>query len=303
MYNELFSYLREKDVKYKGNVNLSLLSSVKIGGEVKVGIFPNSIEQLVDVLRFLHSGGYPFCIIGKMTNLLADDRVYNGVAVFTDKIKGFVVNGNIVRITCGSMLSGVIMRLSEYSLGGLEMLCGIPGTLGGMIYSNAGAFGRELSDFFVSATVYDIKKDKIFTATKDQLYFSYRHSCFKDNKFLAVLDVSLSFEFKDKEIIKQQIKETQDKRKSTQPIAYPSLGSVFKRCGGVSVARLADECGIKGHMIGGAQISEKHAGFIVNIDNASSEDFRKMISFVKDKIHKCYGLTIEEEIEYFNFLP
>ena len=303
MYNALFSYLKEKDVKYKGNVNLSLHSYIKIGGIVDVGVFPNTKDKLILVLQYLYSGGYPFFVVGKMSNLLPKDSNYNGVAVFTDEVRDYIVDGNIVTVDCGAMLSSVIRRLQNLSLGGLEALFGIPGTVGGMIYSNAGAFGSEISDRLISVRVYDVTKNSICSLNKSDLNFSYRHSLLKENKHIIILDAVFSFLKKNLIQIKEDIRACIDKRKATQPIGQPSLGSTFKRCNSIPIAKLIDDCGLKGYRIGDAEISKKHAGFIVNRGAASSNDYSNLIAYIKDKIFEKYSLSINEEIEYLDFLP
>ena len=303
MYNALFSYLREKDVEYKGNLKLSSISYVRIGGSIDAGVFPDTRDKLIDVLRYLYKNGYPFCVIGRMTNLLADDRDYCGVAVFTSKIKGYEVRGNHAFVECGVMLSQLITRLCDLSLGGLESLFGIPGTLGGMIYSNAGAFETEISDFLVSAEVYDVKMDKIITFGKESLRMSYRHSMLSEDKYKILLSATLSLSKKESDRIKADLRAVISKRKSSQPYNEPSLGSVFKRCEGAPVSGLIDACGLKGYSVGGAEISKKHAGFIVNRGNATSDDYKRLINHIKDKIFQNYGLRIEEEIEYLSLLP
>ena len=303
MYNELFAYLGEKDVKYKGYIKLSDYSSVKIGGTVDVAVFPDTKDKLVLTLKYLYANRYSFCIIGKMTNLLADDSDFSGVAVFTTEIKGYSIDNYYVSVECGALTSKLINELCSHSLGGLESLFGIPGTLGGMIYSNAGAYGAEISDYVIDVTVYDITNDSIVTLPKSELRFSYRHSIFKENKYLILLSARLLLENKDTRSIKEKMQTIIDKRKATQPLKMPSLGSVFKRYGGAPVSRLVDLCGLKGYRIGGAEVSEKHAGFIVNIGSATASDYKRIISYIKECIFDKFGLRIEEEIEYFGFLP
>ena len=303
MYNELFAYFREKDVEYKGNISLSSYSYVRIGGIVTVGVFPDTAEKLILTLRYLHTNGFPFCVIGKMTNLLANDGEYNGVAVFTHKIDSYRISEQLVSVACGTRLSRVISELSDHSLGGLEALFGIPGTVGGMIYSNAGAFGSEISDFLVSAQLYDIKCDRVYEVGRDELRLSYRHSSLKENKHLMLLEATLLFSKKDSIKIKEDIKSVSERRRSAQPLGEPSLGSAFKRCASAPVSKLIDDCGLKGYRVGGAEISSKHAGFIVNRGGATADDYKQILLYVKERIFQKYGMRIEEEIEFLEFLP
>ena len=303
MYDGLFAYLCKKDVKYKRSIKLSTMSSVRIGGVLDVAVFPNTIEKLVDVLRYLYKNEYRFFVLGKMTNTLADDSEYNGVGVFTVHLNHCSSFGDLFCAECGVVLSGMILRLAQRSLGGMESLFGIPGTVGGMVYSNAGAYENETSDFLVSATVYDIRTDMTFALSKADLGFSYRSSIFAQNKYLILLDASFLMCSKCEEEVKERINSIMAKRKSSQPLEFPSLGSVFKRSGDVPIAKLIDSCGLKGIRIGNAEISDKHAGFIINKGGATSAEYKSLVEMIKEKLQAMYRISPKEEIEYLKFLP
>ena len=303
MYNELSAYLAEKDVKYKGHIKLSEYSSVRIGGDIEIGIFPHTEQKLISVLSYLKEMSISFALFGNMTNVLADDSRFRGAVVFTRGVKSFRLNENVALAECGVSFSALISKMAEHSLGGLEPLFGIPGTVGGMIYSNAGAFGMEIADVLLYVRAYDIENNEVLTISKEDLGLSYRHSLFKDNKNLFILDAAFKFAHRESDKIFSDIRAISEVRRRKQPIEYPSLGSVFKRRDGIIPAKLIDESSLRGYRIGGAEVSEKHAGFIVNKGGATAGEFKCVVEHVKKTISQKYGVNLEEEIEYFNFLP
>ena len=297
MNDSFFAYLAEKEVEYKRNEPIKWYSSVKIGGTADVAVFPDNREKLCFVLKFLYENKINYRVVGKMTNLRPQDNGYDGVLVFTSKLNGYSIDGHNVRAECGAVFSLLLFRLSIHSLGGAEALLGIPGSVGGMIYSNAGAFGLEISDFLTDATVVDIESGCELTLLPDDLHFSYRKSILSDKKYI-LLDAGFEFERMPTESILAEMNRFKRKRLDTQPTAYPSLGSVFKKAGEVSAGRLIDECGLKGTRIGGAKVSEKHAGFIVNAGGATSAEFKRLIQIVTDKVYENHGVKLEMEIEF-----
>lgn len=231
-----------------------------------------------------------------MTNLLIKDGVYHGVVIKTDKISAISRAKNVVSCSCGIKISHVIRSMASLGFGGMEGLFGIPGTVGGMVRQNAGAFGDEISDRFLSALCYYPTEGRIVTVCKDDMHFAYRSSALSESS--AVL-ISATFDFvpMSKETILGKIKDFQATRREKQPLEYPSLGSTFKRCGGKSAGFYIDRVGLKGVSIGGAQISEKHAGFIINRGGATAYDYLKLIDTAKEKVYTDFGIELEEEIE------
>lgn len=228
--------------------------------------------------------------------MLIQDGIYNGMVVKTDRIATKTVAENQITLGCGIKMSSVIMKMASLGFGGMEGLAGIPGTVGGMVRQNAGAFGYEVSDRFTEARCYFPKESKIKIISKDEMNFSYRHSFLTDEPAIllsAVFDL-LPAETCD---IFSRIGELRSKRLLTQPIEYPSLGSVFKRHGGVGAGYYIDKCGLKGFSVGGAQVSEKHAGFIINKGGATADDFLKVLEHVKNRVYAVFGIELEEEIE------
>lgn len=299
MNGSFFAFMAEKEVEYKRDHLIKDFSSVRIGGTAFVLAFPDTEEKLISLIRYLNGNNIKYKVVGKMTNILASDEGYDGVIVFTLKLTHYSFDGCAVCAECGALFSLVIARAAQHALGGREALSGIPGTVGGMIYSNAGAFGMEMSDFVESARVYDVSEDKILALTNDEMKFSYRKSIFSEKEYILI-NARILFEKKETERILSDIKEYREKRLSTQPHEYPSLGSIFKRNKDTSAGELIDSLKLKGYSVGGAAVSEKHAGFIVNRGGATGKDFQLLIAFIKEKVLEEFGVLLEEEVEYLN---
>ena len=296
MTNCLLRFLNEQDVEYKTGCSLSSISSIGIGGAATV-VYPRCSEELIKLIDFLSINNIGYKIIGRMTNVLPCDEDYDGVIILTKMLSSVVFSRNLVKASSGISFAKLLLKASELGLGGAESLYGIPGTLGGMIYSNAGAFGKEISDLVVYVKVYDPCLRKTRVLFYDDLDFSYRKSVFKDSD-LVILSATLKFDFMDADLIKAGFDHFLKLRKSNQPVGEPSLGSIFKRHPFAPISLLIDKSGLKGYRIGGAEISTKHAGFIVNKGNAKAEDVILLIKLIKDKLYADYDIIPEEEIEY-----
>ena len=272
------------------------ISSAKLPSIVRYAVYPDSEEKIVDLLHALSEIDIPYVVIGGMSNVLIKNGMYNGVAVITDKIRTKTVAEQRVTLGCGIRLAKEIHQAASMSLGGMEGLSGIPGTVGGMVRQNAGAYGYEISDRFMNATCYFVDERKIVTLMRDAMCFSYRHSILCDTK--AVL-LSATFDLVPRPVkeINEEINSIRKKRQMSQPLEYPSLGSVFKRYAGQSAGFYIDRSGLKGERSGGAEVSPKHAGFIVNRGGATADDFLRLISRIKERVYSVFGIELEEEIE------
>lgn len=297
MLRYLIDFLKKSDVEYYENFDISQTSYIGIGGSVKLFVKPQSAEILIRTVNILYSESIPYKIVGAMSNILPVDGFYDGVILSTRKIKSYSLAETTVTIDTGARLSRVISEISRLGFGGMESLYGIPGSVGGMIYGNAGAYGREISDFFISALLYDPQKRFIYTQTAFDMEFSYRKSALKQNGCI-LLSTTLALKKANSEKISSELIATLSKRKSTQPFGEKSLGSIFKRSGDIPVSKLIDELGLKGYSVGGAEISKKHAGFIINRNNASARDVKELIAYIKSKLKIAYGIDAEEEIEF-----
>ena len=290
-------FIKKHDVEYFESFDISRISSIGIGGRAKIAVKPNDADELVEILRFIKNNQLKYKIAGEMSNILPTDEFYDGILVLTQKIKGYSLAENILTVDCGAKLSSVISKVAKQNLGGMEELFGIPGSVGGMVYGNAGAYGKSISDFFISAKIYQPCKDRIISATHEEMEFSYRTSSIK-NTDGVLLSASFLLESIPYEKSKEKMKSVISKRKSAQPYSEKSLGSVFLRSGDIPTSLMIDKLGLKGYSIGGAEISTKHAGFIINRGNATSTDVKALIAFIKEKIFSSYGVMPKEEIEY-----
>lgn len=293
--NFLGEFLKKQDVEFFKDFSLKTLSAIAIGSTTEYFIKPDSVFKFLKVLECLISAAIPFKVIGRMTNILPSDNHFYGAYISTSKIDKYYVAENVLTVECGAALSRVIKEIASENLGGLHQLYGIPGSVGGMIYSNAGAYGKCISDPLIDAVVFSPDQG-IFTLSKNDMDFAYRDSIFK-HRDIYLLSARFLLNKDSSENIFENLGRVITLRKRSQPYSDKSLGSVFKRCGGVPVSRLIDELGLKGLSVGGAKISEKHAGFIINDGNATAADVKQLIAIIKDKLYNSYGIIAEEEIE------
>ena len=273
-------------------------TSFKIGGNADLFVSVANEDELKQVLNYAKLNNLPITIIGNGSNLLVSDNGIRGLVIKID-IQYLNIEDNkndiIVRVGSGNKMMALGIQLKENEISGFEELSGIPGTIGGAVFMNAGAYGKEMKDIVISTRCMN-KEGKIFELSNEEQNFEYRSSIFNQKEYI-ILETKLKLQKGNKDDIEQKMKEYLNKRKEKQPLEYPSAGSTFKRKEGIITAKLIDECGLKGYKIGGAMVSEKHAGFIVNTGNATAKDVIDLIKYVKDKVFEKYGVDIEEEIK------
>ena len=273
-------------------------TSFKVGGNADLFVSVVNEDELKQALNYAKLKNLPITIIGNGSNLLVSDNGIRGLVIKID-IQFFKIEDNkkdiVVKVGSGNKMMALGIQLKEKEISGFEELSGIPGTVGGAVFMNAGAYGKEMKDIVVSTKCMD-KDGKIFELSNEDQKFEYRSSIFNQKEYI-ILETKLKLEKGNKENIEQKMKEYLNKRKEKQPLEYPSAGSTFKRQEGIITAKLIDECGLKGYKIGGAMVSEKHAGFIVNTGDATAKDVIDLIKYVKDKVYEKYGVEIEEEIK------
>ena len=295
--SELSLALTSFGVEFLENASLAPYSSFKIGGMADIIAFPDSAEKLVFAVRCATERGIPYTVVGNTSNVLFLDGGYRGMIVMTKRMSGITFDDN-GRVCCGAgaMLPMISRRAADRGLSGLEFACGIPGTLGGSLFMNAGAHGGQMSDILVSSKAYDAKADKVIELGSDEHSFAYRHSVYMDRSHLICLEAELSLVADSESDIRARMKEYTDKRKSTQPLSLPSAGSFFKRPEGYIGAKLIDECGLKGYRIGGAAVSELHAGFVVNLGGASASDVLAVAQYVSNFVFEKTGVRLTREV-------
>ncbi len=278
---------------FEKNFVLADKTSMKIGGECDMFVEPNSEECVVEVLNVCRENGVPYFILGRGSNLLI--KRFGGVVIALGAALGeTAVDGNMITAGAGAPLSSVCNFALENSLSGMECLYGIPGSVGGALYMNAGAYGAEMKDIIKSARCVD-EKGKIVEITAAEMKLSYRRSTFSENNF-CILSVTLELEHGDKSAIKAKMSEVVKKRRDKQPIEFPSCGSTFKRPEGYFAAALIEECGLKGCTVGGAQVSEKHSGFVINRGGATFEDVMALVEHIKNVVREQKGVELECEM-------
>ncbi|MBE6632085.1 MAG: UDP-N-acetylmuramate dehydrogenase [Ruminococcaceae bacterium] len=298
--NELTAYLDsigEASVSYKRDLMLSSVSTFKIGGKADMGVYPKDKETFCKVLSFMKEKGIRYTVIGNASNVLFSDEGYRGVIVFTSKMAKIRIVEECVFAEAGATLAQISARVLEAGLGGLEFAYGIPGSFGGAVFMNAGAYGGCIEDVLGYAEVYDVNAEKTRRIHASEMKLGYRHSICMDEE-LIVLSAALTLKKADREDIKSLMDEFSAKRKEKQPLEFPSAGSVFKRPDGYFAGKLIEDAGLKGYTVGGAQVSEKHAGFIINRGGATSCDVINLIEHIKDTVRKRFGVELDCEIRY-----
>ncbi len=298
MDRNLLDLLKMNDVEYKEYLRLKDCSSVKIGGVAPLVIFPDTAEKIITALDFLVKNEIDYKILGRLTNILISEEQITAVLIKTDKLKGIVRLDNKIRLYAGERMSSAAISMAREGIGDFSALSGIPGSIGGMIRSNAGAFGVEIANVIDSVTVYSPLNKSIMKLDRGDLCFGYRTSLLAHQP-LVILYADFQMTSDSPSVLLEKISAIKEKRQASQPLNYPSLGSVFKRPPGDYAARLIDEAGLKGFSIGGAMVSEKHAGFIINSGHATFSDFCLLIEHIKRVVYEKCGILLEEEIEIY----
>ena len=283
---------KEKILK---NEIMSKHTSFKVGGPVDLFITVETIEQLKDTIKILKHQNIEYKVIGNGSNLLVKDEGYRG-AIIKPSFNSIEIKEDIVEVGAGVKNGMLAQKLLQKELTGFEFAAGIPGTIGGAMVMNAGAHGREMKDIVDAVTYYNCENDEIETIKKEECNFEYRNSKFK-NSNVIIIKAILKLQKGNSIEIKQKMDEYKQFRIEKQPIEYPSAGSTFKRGADFITAKLIDEAGLKGYTIGGAQVSEKHAGFIINKNNATATDIINLIEEVQKIVYEKFNKKIELEIE------
>ena len=271
-------------------------TSFRIGGPVEVMAFPKNAEELAALLQTAETLNIEPVILGAGTNVLAPDQGINGLCIcLKDALDGMeLLDDNKIRVMAGVTMTRAAMFAANHGLSGMEFAHGIPGTVGGGVYMNAGAYGGEIRDICASVDVMD-RQGNIRTLANEQMQFSYRHSLLEETGDIVISAV-FALQKKNPEEIKDRMKELQGKRSASQPLDLPSAGSAFKRPVGGYAAALIDQAGLKGFSVGGAAISAKHAGFAVNIGGATAEDVKQLLQQVSDTVYEHTGIRLEPEV-------
>lgn len=298
MLESVKDYLKIKEVDFKENVNTSYSSTVRIGGVSELVVYPKSIEQLIYATEMFKLTDKRVKIVGRKSNVLFMDGELKSILVDTAKLNDIKIEANTLTALCGTSLPRLAKLAQSKALSGLEELFGIPGSVGGAVFGNAGAFGREICELVESVTVYDKELNEIIELSGVECGFSYRGSAFSSRDFV-ILSVKLHLVESERDTVFKRMTECKSRRSAAQP-TLPSLGSTFKRPSHGYVGEMVEKCGLSGYKIGGAQISEKHAGFIVNTGGACASDYLKLMELASGRVFEKYALRLEPEIKIIN---
>lgn len=269
-------------------------TTFRIGGAAKYFAMPKNVDEIMTLIRYCQEQELPYCVLGNGSNVLFTDNGYEGMIIRIGSAMSEIrVDGTSVYAQAGAILARVASLVYEAGLTGMEFAAGIPGSIGGAIVMNAGAYGGEMKDIVSYVEVLSTN-GSFRRYTGDEMEFSYRHSIIDADKI--VVGVGLTLEHGDKTAILDRMNELAEARRSKQPLEYPSAGSTFKRPQGYFAAKLIDDSGLRGYRVGGAMVSEKHCGFVVNVGQASSADVQAVMQHVQDVVKEKYGVVLEPEV-------
>ena len=299
--NDFINFLKAESIEFEENVDGKRLCSFHVGGNVRVVAKPQTADQLSALYDFLLENDIRNILLGRGSNVVISDEGFDGVVVSLSELSS--VNIDISDDDCIVAGAGASMlKLANFAqqngLSGLEFAHGIPGTVGGGVYMNAGAYGGEICQVLKSCLVFDQIDGYIFLIDASQCDFSYRHSIFMDNKNLIVLFATFELKKGNPDEIKAKMDEYKAKRMASQPLEYPSAGSTFKRPEGYFAGKLIEDAGLKGFSVGGAQVSEKHAGFVINKGGATAEDIKNLVAHIQKTVKEKFDVSLECEIEF-----
>ena len=272
-------------------------TTFRLGGPADYFLSPSDVNQIPEIIHICRKEGIPWFVMGHGSNLLVSDQGYRGVVIQIYKnMNQITVEGTRIYAQAGALLSAVSKKAMEAGLTGMEFASGIPGTLGGAAVMNAGAYGGEMKDILVSVTVLtDEGEQKVLKA--EELSLGYRTSIIKERGYI-VLDVVLQLQAGDQDAIRNRMEELKVQRVTKQPLEYPSAGSTFKRPEGYFAGKLVQDAGLRGYRVGGAQVSEKHCGFVINTGDATASDVVRLIRNVQDIVWNKFEVRMEPEVKF-----
>lgn len=293
-YQELQNILRQDQIQIEEP--LANHTTFKIGGPAEYLVLPENVEQIISIVKLCLKLEFPYFVMGNGSNLLVSDRGFRGVIIKLDRdFAAVVIDGNKVTALAGVMLSKLAAEVAVHSLTGFEFASGIPGTLGGAVTMNAGAYGGEINQVITGATVLDTMGN-IKKLSKEELKLGYRKSIVQD-EHLIVLEATFEFEPGDREEIQAKMNDLNERRRDKQPLEYPSAGSTFKRPEGYFAGKLIMDAGLRGYQVGNAQVSIKHCGFVINTGGATAKEVRTLITNVIEVVNDKFGVVLEPEVK------
>lgn len=286
--------------KIEENISLQKYTTYKVGGVARAIIYPKDVDKLVEVLRLIKKYNITYKIIGNGSNLLFSDKEYNGVLLKLTFLNKLEIIGNKVIVGAGYPLIKLSNLATKHALTGLEFASGIPGTVGGAIFMNAGAYKSDMG--YITSSIKVITKDlQVITLMNSELDFHYRTSFLKKHPEYICIEATLKLNYGKKSEIEKVIKDRRERRLKSQPLEYPSAGSVFRNPEDIPAGKLIEDLGLKGITKGGAEVSKKHANFIINSKGATAKDIKELIEYVHDTVLKEYKIDLKIEQEFVNW--
>ena len=282
------------------DVPLKNYTTYKVGGNAKAIIYPKSISNLVKLIEKLKNDNIKFMVLGNGSNVLFSDKEYEGIIIKLDEFNKVEVKNNRIVAGAGAMIIKVAREAIKHGLAGLEFASGIPGTVGGCVYMNAGAYNSDMG-YIVSRVKVLTPKMTVITMVNRELNFHYRTSFFKTHKDYIVLEATFNLQKGNKELLEEVVNDRRERRIQSQPLEYPSAGSVFRNPPNNFSGKLIEDLGYKGLTKGGAKVSDKHANFIINYDNAKASDIKELIEFIKSEVKEKYDIDLKVEQEFINW--
>ena len=299
--NDFINFLKIANIDFEENVDGKRLCSFHVGGNVRVVARPQNANQLIELYDYLFENEIKNILLGRGSNIVISDNGFDGVVVSLSELSRIdfdVTDNHCIVAGAGVSMLKLALFAEENGLSGLEFAHGIPGSVGGGVYMNAGAYGGEICQVLKNCLVFDQIDGDIFLLNAAECEFSYRHSIFMDNKNLIVLFATFELKNGVPDEIKAKMDELKASRISKQPLEYPSAGSTFKRPEGHFAGKLIEDAELKGFSIGGAQVSEKHAGFVINRGGATAEDIKNLVAHIQKTVKEKFDVSLQCEIEF-----
>ncbi len=297
MIKEYFEDIKLENIVF--NADMSKYTTFKTGGLAKVLVSPINLEELLSVLKIINKQGLSYTIIGNGSNILFTKDIYDGVVIRLSKdfSSGKISNStNKFSVSAGTLLVKFAKTVCSQGYKGFEFATGIPGTVGGAVYMNAGCYGGEIVNCCTKVVALNVENLELQEFTKEECEFTYRNSFFQNDKYI-IISAEFEFELGEQSLIDEKVELYKKQRTEKQPLNIPNAGSTFKRPLNDFAGRLIEEAGLKGHKVGGAQVSEIHAGFIVNIDKAKPKDIIDLVESVQERVLAKFGIKLELEIK------
>ena len=285
------NFIKDSNIEYYQDISLKKYNTYRIDTKCKYLFFPKNREELIELIKYLKNNKIKYLVLGNGSNIIFSKEYYDSVIIKLDRLKNMKVLDNIIEVEAGYSLIKLSLDTAKLSLSGLEFASGIPGNIGASIAMNAGAYNHSLGEIVESVEVLDPSYN-IITMKKEELNFSYRDSIFKKNKNYIIISAKIKLTKSNTKEILEIIEKRRLRRIETQPLEYPSAGSVFRNPENMHAGALIEECGLKGYSIGGAKVSEKHANFIVNYNEATGDDIINLINHIKEKVYDKYKVKL-----------